>query len=605
MTKIIEIIYDTLDFKKNIKFEYVKKDGVYVSYKDGIAEISDKSISCFTRGLALMIKEIRAGKTEFVIEENENFEIRGLQLDVSRNGVMNITSVKKYLNYMACMGLNSFILYMEDVFKLDGHPFFGYMRGAYTHEELKEIDDYAHNLGIKVIPHIQTMGHMAQYFKWSASSKIRNDSQTFLCGEEKTYEFIEKMISTMRNCFRSKELHIGCDEAPSIASSKYLKKNGQRNPVDVMNEHIAKVVEICNKYDFKPIMYSDLYFSMNSALGLHYHPDTEFPENFGDQIPDVDLVYWDYGRTEEERYSKLIKMHKTFGKKIIFAGGIWGWLDILPRYTYTLNSFPHALQACLKNNVTDVYGTIWGDDGCECNKMYELFMAPIVSEYCFKGIEASLDDVYEMISFIFGIKPEFFEAVSESAMPYNETESYGLDDTFYGKGLFYSDVFFNMTFDIDFYRDAKFRYKKSLKVIKNTFTDHKWKDYEDFAVRLYDILYVKADMSSKVREAYEKGNKEYLEKMVYVILPKLKKKYVDLLKLWQKMWFNTFKAFGWEIINGRLAFVIARLDYALERIKDYLNGKIEYIEELEEPILFSENIPSRRYKNIITSTIDI
>lgn len=43
-------------------------------------------------------------------------------------------------------------LYTEDTYKIDGEPFFGYLRGGYTQEHLKEIDDYAFNLGIEVIP---------------------------------------------------------------------------------------------------------------------------------------------------------------------------------------------------------------------------------------------------------------------------------------------------------------------------------------------------------------------------------------------------------------------------------------------------------------------
>ena len=595
-----QIIFKTLKFTYTGKIEYVKKEGVYVKYENNKAIISDTTISFKTRGLSLLAKEILKGKKEFEIVEIPEFDERGLQIDLSRNGVMRVSAIKEYINYMACMGLNSLIMYMEDVYKIPNYPFFGYMRGAYSHDELKEIDEYGRALGIEVIPHIQVLGHMSQYFKWNASSDIRNNFDTFLCGEEKTYQFIEEMIKTMRECFTTDKIHIGCDEAPETASGKYLKKNGLCDTVDVINQHVKRVVEICKNYNFEAIMYSDLYFSLKS--GMHYDPETKFPENFKENIPDVSLMYWDYGRTDEERYSKIISKHKEFGRKTIFAGGIWGWKDILPRYSYTIDTFIPALRACIKNNVKSVYATIWGDDGCECNKMYELFFAPIVSEYCFKGYNASIEDVYKMSEFLFGIKEEFFSAVSESAMPYEDTGLWGYSDTFYGKGLFYTDILYNLTNEVDFYKEAKGRYIKSKKTIEKTFKNPKWKDFEKFAVDYYDILIIKADVIVNIRTAYENSNKAYLKELADLILPDLKEKYINLMALWQKMWLEVFKPFGWECLNSRLATVIARIDYAIGTIDNYLSGNIETIEELDEPLLIAHTPENRIYAYLVTGS---
>lgn len=599
---IEQVIFDTLDFTYSGQIEYVKKEGVYVKYENNKAIISDSTISHKTRGLSLLAYEISKGKKSFEISEIPEFDERGLQIDLSRNGVMRVSAIKEYINYMACMGLNSLILYMEDVYKITKYPYFGYMRGAYSHEELREIDDYAYNLGIEVIPHIQVLGHMSQYFRWNASSDIRNNSDTFLCGEEKTYQFIEEMIKTMRKCFRTQKIHIGCDEAPEAANGKYLKKNGLHNTVDVINQHVKIVVEICKKYEFDAIMYSDLYFSLNTENSLHYHPDVVFPLGFKEKLPDVSFMYWDYGQTDENRYSKIISKHQEFGKKVIFAGGIWGWLDILPRYSYTVDTFIPALRACITNKVKSVYGTIWGDDGCECNKMYELFFAPIVSEYCFKGYSCSIDEVLDMSEFLFGIKREFFSAVSESAMPYEETEYWGYSDTFYGKGLFYTDILYNLTNEIDFYKDAIHRYINSKRIIKKTFKNSKWQDYEQFAVDYYDILISKADIIVNIRTAYENSNKVYLNELIDKKLPDLREKYVSLMALWQKMWLSVFKPFGWECINSRLATVIARIDYAIYAINNYLSGNAENIEELDEPILISHITENRHYADLVTGS---
>ena len=69
-------------------------------------------------------------------------------LDVSRNAVLKPKTVKMLIGYMARMGLNQLMLYTEDVYEMKKHTYFGYMRGRYTEEELKEIDSYAAIFGI-------------------------------------------------------------------------------------------------------------------------------------------------------------------------------------------------------------------------------------------------------------------------------------------------------------------------------------------------------------------------------------------------------------------------------------------------------------------------
>lgn len=53
----------------------------------------------------------------------------------------------------------------------------------------------------------------------------------------------------------------------------------------------------------------------------------------------------------------------------------------------------------------------------------------------------------------------------------------------------------------------------------------------------------------------------------------------------RKMWFETRKAFGWEELDKRLGGMHARIVSSKRRIEDYLSGRIEKIEELDEPRL--------------------
>lgn len=98
------------------------------------------------------VDEEAAMMARLPIKETANFETLGTMIDCSRNGVLLVSSVKFLCRKLALMGYNMFQLYTEDTYKIDGEPFFGYLRGGYTQKELKEIDNYAFTLGIEVIP---------------------------------------------------------------------------------------------------------------------------------------------------------------------------------------------------------------------------------------------------------------------------------------------------------------------------------------------------------------------------------------------------------------------------------------------------------------------
>ncbi len=65
-------------------------------------------------------------------------KINGAMVDMYRNAVMTVGAVKTMLGGMALMGLGMFMLYTEDTYEIKEYPYFGYMRGRYTEEELRE-----------------------------------------------------------------------------------------------------------------------------------------------------------------------------------------------------------------------------------------------------------------------------------------------------------------------------------------------------------------------------------------------------------------------------------------------------------------------------------
>ena len=82
---------------------------------------------CF-RGLATLVGLISRGKTSAEVIEHPLFQTNGAMVDMSRNAVMNLKTVKTMLRKIALMGLNTFMLYTEDTYEIEEYPSFGYQR---------------------------------------------------------------------------------------------------------------------------------------------------------------------------------------------------------------------------------------------------------------------------------------------------------------------------------------------------------------------------------------------------------------------------------------------------------------------------------------------
>ena len=81
----------------------------------------------------------------------------GIMLDCSRNGVMKPREIKNLALFLSKAGYNMLMLYTEDVYEIPDEPYFGYLRGRYTLEELRSVEEYCNSLGIEIIPAIQTL----------------------------------------------------------------------------------------------------------------------------------------------------------------------------------------------------------------------------------------------------------------------------------------------------------------------------------------------------------------------------------------------------------------------------------------------------------------
>lgn len=502
----------------------------------------------------------------------------GVMLDMSRNAVMKPEEVMRFMDVLKKMGYNTVGLYLEDVYQIDGEPYFGYLRGRYTAQEIKEIDGYAKSIDMQVIPYIQTLAHLNGLVRHSAYQDVFDLEDVLLIDEPKTYRLIEKMLAFCAENFSSKIINIGMDEAFNVGLGNYLKKHGYKDKYEILLRHLNKVVDIAKKHGLTPNMWSDMFFRI--ACG-GYEPAVDIPDSVKELVPDVGLEYWDYYHKDKAFYDGMFKSHFKFNKRVCFAGGAWCWHGFAPLSTYSLQTMKPAMQSVREHGVKDVIITMWGDGGHECSFYSLLPVLYAIRQFADgnydmdkieKGFEQLIGLNYK--DFMLLETPNLFDFSEVLDQPHNPC-----------RVLLYSDIFMG-------YLDKNLQnhqksipygvYAEKLNDAKNRAGDYAY--VFDFMAKLCSALELKAEMGIKLRKAYKNNDKIQLKKLTSDI-DLIKERVYAFHKAFSILWHKENKPYGFEIHDARLGGLIMRLTTCKERLIDYLEGKVQNIPELEEEIL--------------------
>lgn len=503
-----------------------------------------------------------------------DFRRFGTMIDCSRNAVMNMDSLKKWVDITSDMGYNSLLLYTEDTYEVDGHPYFGYMRGRYTKEELKKIDAYALERGMELIPCIQTLAHLNAIVRWPQYEPHVDTADILLAGDEAVYELIDSMFATISECFTSRTINIGMDEAHMIGRGKYYDLHGDTDRSQILVDHVKRVAEIGEKYGFTLMMWSDMYFRL-VAGDNYYDSNAPINEEIRKQIPDnVKLIYWDYYSQDWKRYDRMLTAHEKIREDTVFAGGCWCWKGMTPANEFSIRNTKAALKACRKHGVQDVFLTLWGDDGAECSR-FAVLPALFYAAEAAKG-NTKLSDIKAKFKEKYGISFDSFKLLDLPGTAGYNPEKVGSSE----KYLLYNDCFTGLL-DSTISGGEGEQYRACARKLGRLKKHEEWGYL--FAVQhaLCDVLTLKAELGTRTREVYACRDMEALDKLI-ADYKKVEKKLEQYYRLFRTQWYHDNKPHGFDVQDIRLGGLMCRVRSCRERLQDLRDGRITVIGELEE-----------------------
>ena len=497
-------------------------------------------------------------------------------IDCSRNGVMQVNQVKRFMDYIQPMGYNAIMLYTEDTFEVENEPFFGYLRGAYTQDEIRSIVEYGEAKGMEVIPCIQTLAHLPALHQWREYDKIWDIDDILLIDEPRVYELIRNMFATLRKCYKTNRLHIGMDEAEHVGLGKFLQRHGYQKPMEILLRHMNKVVEIAEEFGFKPMIWSDMLFRLKNN-GEYHVPDTEIDDELKAMVPEnLTLVYWSYNLRNQPHYEGMLDAHKKFERELWFAGGVWNWVGFAPGTSHIELTMVHAMAACREKEVENVILTMWCDGGAECSA-FACLDALLKCRMIYDNEDLSL-------------LPERFEKIV--GMPLADYQKLQLPNLVAGNDnavfnpsryALYNDAFAGYL-DPNLLDGGTEDYGKHVKALAQVDKTHYLGPMFESMEQLCRVMEIKYDLGKRLRKAYQAGDKQELTNLLDD-MDELVSRIEDFHTAFFDLWHWVYKPYGFELQDVRLGGLQRRIRTCRKRLAAYLNGEVDAIEELEVTLL--------------------
>ena len=585
--EILEQEYPVSEGGRGLKLKFRKIDSEnsvsQVIRTRGEVEIAYSTLAGALRGVGSALSKLDG-------EEHTPFKSLGIMLDLSRNMVMRTEHLKKWLNRLALCGFNQVLLYCEDTYELEGEPFFGAYRAPYTKEELQDLDSYADKLGIELVGCIQTLGHLEQILLHNAYKNIMDSERILLVDSPESEALIRKMISFWSSALKSRRIHIGMDEAHGLGRGKYQTLHGAVPESELMTRHLKKVSQICQENDLAPMIWSDMFFRMTNKDHEYYDFTSPFPAEVKKQLDkSTQLVYWDYYHASSTDYRKMISRHRELGKEPVMASGIWTWSRLWYDHRQTMRTAIPCIEACRQEKVSELFFTMWGDDGAYCN------------------IDSALAGIIRCADLAFGCRDENdsaerFEVICNSnyaaVVAAGEIQStvvnakYDFPVNIMPSMIMWDDpllgIYFNNCkranpeFDLNYLDELDDILCRIMPYSENSEAGNL-----EYAVNLIKFLTLKVELRGALEAAYDHGDRLALRELATTTIPAAITALMEVDAGFRKNWLSCAKAHGLERIQIRNAGQIARLEELALRIREYLDGTVERIEELDDRLPLS------------------
>lgn len=335
--------------------------------------------------------------TECEIADSPALKFRALSDDISRGQISTTQNFFDIIKNLARYKYNTYMPYMEDVFKFDTITGWGRYSDPVGKEEWHTIIEYAKQYNITVRPIVNLLGHfdkMCRIEEFKPLALTLEDGTPSHCMDPKksqVRELIVKILDEIIDTFGKGLIHVGGDEPVDLT-----KVYGTEDGGNLFIEHYTFIANELKKRDCTCMLYADFFAPPWGDYAAPVDRARELPA-------DVQFVFWDYA--VRPAYPFVDSLHSQ-NLQLYISPGSWSW----KRFACDFKTCYNNVQGLLKADNGRSLGMImsnWADGG---DTLRELAWPGVIigANYCWSPSSTySYQEIYELYhQTFFGISKE-------------------------------------------------------------------------------------------------------------------------------------------------------------------------------------------------------
>ena len=295
------------------------------------------------------------------IEDRPDFATRGLLHDVTRGKVPRLETLKMLVDRLSSLKINQLQLNIEHAFVFSFDPEICGPQDGLMPDEVRELDVYARERFVDLVPALATFGHMGRILSmpryhhlaeieatkpWSAMDwPQRMRGLTLDCTDPEAFRLVESMWTDVLDAFSSPVVNICGDEPWDLGKGRNTGRMASESLREAYVDRLRATHEFCAKKGRHTQFWSDV---------VKDHP--HLPAGLDDST----VLHWGYDdRTDYDKTGVFVRA----GLRTHVCPGTSGWKRIINAMDLAERNITAFALAGRKHGAVGLLNTDWGDHG--------------------------------------------------------------------------------------------------------------------------------------------------------------------------------------------------------------------------------------------------
>jgi hypothetical protein len=315
------------------------------------------------RTLAQLVRQHRdEGSIPCVeIEDRPDFARRGVLLDISRDKVPTMGTLRSLVDLLAEWKVNELQLYVEHTFAYEGHREVWERASPMTGEQFETLDGWCRERGIDLVPNQNSFGHMERWLvhpRYAPLAEVPFPEERLRAGERpgfmslcpvdpRSLDLLRDLYDQLLPRFTSGLFNVGCDETLDLGKGRSREAVERQGAARVYLDFLLAIRREVVSRGRAMQFWGDIVLTHPECIG-------ELPQ---------DLIALDWGYEADHPFDDECRRFAEAGLGFYVCPGTSSWLSIAGRTETMLRNVRSAAAAGRAHGARGMLVTDWGDHG--------------------------------------------------------------------------------------------------------------------------------------------------------------------------------------------------------------------------------------------------